>query len=162
MLLSSKQQQEQNEHSSPLQFEELDSLLALYDHLHEADEPLPDRPTIAAVWQQIQQGDSQMVLGGYVADMLVCSCVLVLVPNLTRGCRPYGVIENVVTDRTQRGRGYGRALLRGALALAWERDCYKVMLMTGRLNEATFRFYESAGFRRDAKQAFIAKPTRST
>ena len=31
------------------------------------------------------------------------------------------------------------------------------MLMTGRKDEATFRFYESAGFSRDGKQAFIAK-----
>lgn len=36
-------------------------------------------------------------------------------------------------------------------------DCYKVMLMTGRRDEATLRFYEAAGFSRNAKQAFVAK-----
>ncbi|MBK6004527.1 hypothetical protein JJB11_00365 [Ramlibacter ginsenosidimutans] len=36
--------------------------------------------------------------------------------------------------------------------------CYKVMLQTGRLDEGTFRFYESAGFDRHGKQAFIARP----
>jgi hypothetical protein len=43
------------------------------------------------------------------------------------------------------------------LDFAWSQGCYKVMLMTGRKDEATFRFYESAGFSRDGKQAFIAK-----
>ncbi|MDM0009985.1 transposase [Variovorax sp. J22G73] len=38
---------------------------------------------------------------------------------------------------------------------------YKVMLMTGRKDEATFRFYEAAGFNRDDKQAFIAKAPRA-
>jgi hypothetical protein len=31
-------------------------------------------------------------------------------------------------------------------------------LMTGRKDDATFRFYESVGFARDAKQAFLARP----
>ena len=37
-------------------------------------------------------------------------------------------------------------------------NCYKVMLLTGRKDESTFRFYESAGFDRNAKQAFVATP----
>jgi hypothetical protein len=40
---------------------------------------------------------------------------------------------------------------------AWAAGCYKVMLMTGRKDEATFSFYGAAGFARDLKQAFIAK-----
>ena len=141
----------------PLTQTELEPLLALYSHLHEDDLPLPDPQTVESVWQTIQNSN-QIVFGGFVSEELVCSCVLVLVANLTRGCRPYGVIENVVTDAAYRGRGYGRQLLRHTLAEAWARDCYKVMLMTGRLNEKTFQFYESVGFRRDTKQAFIAKP----
>jgi hypothetical protein len=34
---------------------------------------------------------------------------------------------------------------------------YKVMLLTGRKDEGTYRFYESAGFDRYSKQAFLAK-----
>ena len=91
-------------------------------------------------------------------DELVTSCVLVTVLNLTRGCTPYGLIENVVTHTSHRQRGYARAVLHGALQHAWGNGCYKVMLMTGRLDEPTLRFYESTGFDRHAKQAFVARP----
>jgi GNAT superfamily N-acetyltransferase len=58
-----------------------------------------------------------------------------------------------------RRQGYAKAVLLEALKDAWAASCYKVMLLTGRKDEATFRFYESVGFDRNGKQAFIAKPT---
>ena len=88
----------------------------------------------------------------------VSSCTLTLTPNLTRGCRPYGVIENVVTDAGFRKRGFAKAVLEKALAYSWSSNCYKVMLMTGRTDEATFRLYESVGFNRHTKQAFVCTP----
>jgi GNAT superfamily N-acetyltransferase len=93
-----------------------------------------------------------------VDGQLVSSCTITVIPNLTRGGRPYGLIENVVTHADHRGRGYARAVLQDALSFAWAQGCYKVMLMTGRKDEATLRFYESAGFDRHGKQAFIARP----
>ena len=96
--------------------------------------------------------------GGWDEGQLVSSCTLTIIPNLTRACRPYGVIENVVTHTVHRGDGWGRALLQRTLAHAWRERCYKVMLMTGRKDENTLRFYEQAGFDRHGKQAFVAKP----
>ena len=141
-----------------LQEADLSLLLDLYRHLHEVDDPPPAWETVTAVWQTIQNSSHFLYFGGFVAEQLVTSCTLALIPNLTRGCRPYGVIENVVTHSAFRGRGYGNAVLQHACHVAWGQDCYKVMLMTGRLNEQTFRFYEAAGFDRHAKQAFVAKP----
>lgn len=136
---------------------ELDQLLALYRHLHDADDPLPDIATVNAVWHELQGNPRYRYFGAYEGDTLVSSCTLTVVPNLTRACRPYGVIENVVTRADRRGRGLGKAVLAQALSVAWDQGCYKVMLMTGRKDEATFRFYESAGFNRNDKQAFVAK-----
>jgi GrpB-like predicted nucleotidyltransferase (UPF0157 family)/GNAT superfamily N-acetyltransferase len=136
---------------------ELGDLLALYKHLHDADDPLPDAATVEAVWQELLSNPRYKYFGGYVGGKLVASCTLTVVPNLTRGCRPYGVIENVVTHADHRKQGHGKAVLVEALSFAWSQGCYKVMLMTGRKDEATFQFYESAGFNRNDKQAFIAK-----
>jgi GNAT superfamily N-acetyltransferase len=57
-----------------------------------------------------------------------------------------------------RSQGHGKAVLATALSHAWSVGCYKVMLLTGRKDQATFEFYEAAGFDRHEKQAFIAKP----
>ena len=45
--------------------------------------------------------------GGFVDGQLVASCNLAVIPNLTRGGRAYGVIENVITDAAHRGQGRG-------------------------------------------------------
>jgi len=137
---------------------ELDELLGLYLHMHVSDEPLPQRNVIEAVWQNIQDTPNFRYFGVFVEGRLVSSCTLSVVPNLSRGCRPYGLIENVVTHSDYRRRGYGKAVLKYSLEYAWSRNCYKVMLMTGRKTEAVYKFYESAGFNRRAKQAFLAKP----
>ena len=136
---------------------ELGDLLALYRHLHEADDPLPDAATVDAVWRELLGNPRCRYYGIRAGAELVASCTVTVVAKLTRGCRPYGVIENVVTHADHRQQGLGKAVLARALAFAWSQGCYKVMLMTGRKDEATFRFYESAGFSRDGKQAFIAK-----
>jgi len=137
---------------------ELDSILKLYSHLHDSDEPLPDRQTIEVVWREIQNSSYFQYFGVFVEKNLVSSCTLSVIPNLTRGCNPYGVIENVVTHKNYRSKGYGSRVLRYALEQAWSRNCYKVMLLTGRKEEAVSRFYESVGFDRGVKQAFLAKP----
>ena len=136
---------------------ELDHLLALYTHLHESDDPLPCRETIESIWQSMTVDPNLKCFGVFDDGRLISSCTLAIIPNLTRGCRPYGLIENVVTDTEHRGKGHGRALLRHALECAWRRTCYKVMLMTGRKTEQTYRFYESVGFDRHAKQAFLVR-----
>lgn len=140
-----------------LQTEDLDALVQLYTHLHTADDPSPDREQLAEVWAEMLENPRCRYLGGFVAGELVSSCTIMVIPNLTRGARPYGLIENVVTHSKHRGQGYGKALLAQALEFAWSQRCYKVMLMTGRKDEGTHHFYESAGFDSQSKKAFVAK-----
>jgi GNAT superfamily N-acetyltransferase len=142
----------------PIPREGLQQLLALYAHLHSTDDPLPETSVVEAIWEELLANPRYQCFGVYVREELVSSCTLTTVPNLTRGCRPYGLIENVVTHADHRNLGYGKAVIAHALSHAWAVGCYKVMLMTGRKSEATFGFYESAGFDRHAKQAFVAKP----
>ena len=141
--------------------DELYLLLDLYTHMHDKDDPLPEQTVINRVWAGICANPDHKIWGLFIdtgRDLrLVSSCVLCVIPNLTRGCRPYGLIENVVTHADFRRQKYGNALINHALDYAWQQNCYKVMLMTGRKDEGVFRFYESAGFDRNAKQAFLAK-----
>ncbi len=137
----------------PAAIADLPELLALYRHLNPRD-PEPEPARCAAAWSALLERPGITVFVIEAAGRIVASCTLVVIPNLTRGARPYGLIENVVTDAGARRRGFGIAVLQAALAAAWTAECYKVMLMTGRKDEATLRFYEAAGFERDSKTAF--------
>jgi ribosomal protein S18 acetylase RimI-like enzyme len=137
---------------------DLSALMDLYAHLHDSDLPPPSPQVLASVWNSIQRNDAIRYFGVFDRSNLIASCTIAIIPNLTRGCASYGVIENVVTHRQYRRQGHGKAVLEAALDFAWGRQCYKVMLMTGRLDEGTFGFYEKAGFKRHQKEAFIAKP----
>ena len=54
---------------------------------------------------------------------IVSSCVCVIIPNLTRGVRPYAFIENVVTHEDYRCRGYAGECLDHAKQIALENNC---------------------------------------
>ena len=136
---------------------ELPAVLALYAHLHEGDEPPPDPTSAQRVWAEALSNPRIRYVGGYQGEILIACCTVTVVPNLTRACRPYALIENVVTHRAHRNKGCGKAVLAAAMDFAWASGCYKIMLMTGRKDEAIFRFYESAGFDRHGKQAFVAR-----
>lgn len=137
--------------------EDLDSLVELYEHLHESDFPLPARHEVESVWCEVLNSKCIRYFGYFEDGNLVSSCTVTVIPNLTRACCPYAVVENVVTHVNFRKRGYGKAVLQAALDFAWSMHCYKVMLMTGRINKSTLNFYESVGFKRDKKQAFVAE-----
>ena len=129
--------------------------------MHTEDDPLPERNIVEEAWHEIQDNSHFKYFGAFVNRKLVSSCTLSVIPNLTRGCRPYGVIENVVTHSEYRSKGYASSILKYTLSYAWRKRCYKVTLLTGRKNEEVYRFYESVGFDRYAKQAFLAKPQKA-
>lgn len=137
---------------------EFGALLGLYRYLHPDEEVSADDAHLAQVWAEICANKNLYYFGAEVDGVLVSTCTLTIIPNLTRLGRPYGLIENVVTHPDYRKRGLGAQILRHALSVAWEHTCYKVMLLTGSKREETLRFYENVGFKRGVKTGFVAYP----
>jgi GNAT superfamily N-acetyltransferase len=125
--------------------DDLSCLLDLYQHLAPGD-PRPTPDQAAEVLDRFMAYDGSAILVGEIGGILVASCSLVVVPNLTRGGSPYGLIENVVTHDDFRKRGFGKQLLFAASDAAWQAGCYKIMLMTGSKKPETINFYLAAGF----------------
>jgi GNAT superfamily N-acetyltransferase len=128
-------------------------MLDLYQHLNPQD-PRVAEAVAAKPWAAMLDSALIRLIVAEVEGALVSSCMLVIVPNITRGARSFGVIENVVTHAAHRGQGLGRAVLAAAVEAAWQADCYKVMLATGSRQGSTWRFYEGAGFSRATKTHF--------
>lgn len=133
---------------------DLQELLELYLFLHETSIPAPSAH-LSAVWENILQDANHHLIVNEVDGKIVSSCVCVVIPNLTRGVRPYAFVENVVTHADYRGRGYATQCLDYAKAVAEEQNCYKMMLLTGSKEQKTLDFYTRAGYNSADKTAFI-------
>ena len=139
-----------------IRHEELPELLDLYQHLNIEDPPLSIDSNIEKTWSSIIVDPKLHCFVVQEDSRLVASCMLAIIPNLTRGARPFGVVQNVVTHPKYRGRGIGSSLLKRVNEFAWENNCYQLLLQTGR--QETHRFYKTAGYRDDVKTGFVAKP----
>ncbi len=133
---------------------DFDQLLGLYMQLH--DNPFPGKSErVLAVWNNILADENHHIIVAEEDGNIVSSCVCVIIPNLTRGQRPYAFVENVITDEKYRKKGLATACLDYARELAQRKNCYKMMLLTGARQESTLRFYEQAGYNKNDKTAFI-------
>ena len=134
--------------------EDLFELLNLYLSLHEKEIP-EDSLHLQQVWSEMISDQRHHVIVKEVEGRIVSSCICVIIPNLTRGVRPYALIENVVTREKDRGKGYASACLEYAKQIAKEGNCYKMMLLTGSKNESTQNFYKGVGYNSEDKTAYI-------
>lgn len=131
--------------------------MLLYRQLHPADPELrdgSDRATFETILRT--PGLTLFVLDR--DGQVVATTYLNVIPNISRSASPYAVIENVVVERSLRGRGLGREIIAATLDAAWVAGCYKAMLATGSKSPATHGFYVACGFSSDAKTAYLAGP----
>ena len=125
---------------------DLPQLLSLYDELHPDDHGILSVDAASTIWQRMEKDDGYVVLVAEIGDQLAASVSLVVIANLTRGGRPYALIENVITSGRYRRQGLATKLLRTATVMAEQKGCYKVMLLTGQRDADTLEFYANAGF----------------
>ncbi|ATV00008.1 GNAT family N-acetyltransferase [Aeromonas salmonicida] len=92
-----------------------------------------------------------------VDGQLAATCQLGVIPTLTNGGRPFGIIEHVITAARFRRQGLSQKVLEQALAIAWQQNCYKVMLLSGEGRESAHRLYEKLGFKAGIEKGFVIK-----
>lgn len=136
-------------------YEELKEIVKLYKQLQPNDSDVSDNSELKEIWDSIYKDPNLYYIVVEVDWKIVSSCNIAIIKNLTRNLRPYGLIENVVTDLNYRKRGYATKALNFALDIARKNNCYKVMLLTGSKREETLRFYETVGFERGVKTGFV-------
>jgi len=133
---------------------DLNEILQLYLYLHETRIP-EDSEHLRQTWDMIINDKNHHLIVCEVDGKIAASCVCVIIPNLTRNVRPYAFIENVVTHKDYRKKGYATLCLNYAKQLAADSNCYKMMLLTGSKEKETLDFYRNAGYNSSDKTAFI-------
>ncbi len=142
--------------------EDFGRLSELHAQLHPDDPELEHGEDRAVFNEILQSGNLHLFVYEDDEAEVRATCYLNIIPNMTRGASPYGIIENIVTEETLRGKGIGKTIIGYALRYAWDRGCYKVMLQTGSRRESTHNFYKACGFRDDDKFGFVARPPASS
>jgi GNAT superfamily N-acetyltransferase len=142
-------------HARVAEAADLPSLLALFE---ESDVSRHAEPTTRAekIWAETLARDGLAVFVSEADRRIVSTCMLITVPNLLRGGRRHGIIENVVTHPGYQGHGHGRAVICAALDEAWRQDCHHVLLQSGRPDPRVHRFYEQCGFKPGLRAAYAA------
>lgn len=138
-----------------IKYDELRELLNLYRQLQPDDPSVYENKKLKDIWYSIYHDPNLYYIVVEVDGKLVSSCNISIIKNLTRDLRPYGLIENVITDLNYRKKGYATKALNTAVEIAKDNNCYKVMLLTSSKKEETLKFYEQAGFIRGKKTGFI-------
>lgn len=128
-------------------------LMELYLHLHETE--VPPYELTKDLWEKIVSDENYHIIVVEEDGKIVSSCTCVIIPNLTRGPRPYAWVENVVTHADYRGKGLATKCLNYAKEIAVRENCYRIVLMTGSKLESTLKFYENAGYNRNDKTGYI-------
>lgn len=129
------------------------AFLALLGHLH--PHPANQDP---ALFERLLTHPGTSLWGTGDGNALAAVATLHLLPNLTHGGRPYGLVENVVTTPEARGRGHASAVMQALRAHAQAAGAYKLMLLSGRHGEA-LGFYRRLGYSVDEKHGLILRLT---
>ncbi|MCL4399642.1 GNAT family N-acetyltransferase [Candidatus Parvarchaeota archaeon] len=123
---------------------DLEQLSGLLDQLKPGNaEKVHDMQKIREAFLKIKKDGNYYLKVCEIDGRITGTATLLIQDNITHGARPYGHIENVVTDKDYRGLGIGNKIIESLVQDAKGRNCYKIILDC---NETLIRFYEKAGF----------------
>jgi ribosomal protein S18 acetylase RimI-like enzyme len=132
---------------------DLKDILLLYQQLFPGED-YSSVETFSKTWSRIVSDDKISCFIAYNGDFPVASCLIIIIPNLTRNQRPYALIENVITHKNYRKRGFGKAAMKKAIEYAIKENCYKIMLLSSSERRGAHKFYERIGFDGNSKKGF--------
>lgn len=134
-------------------YNDLDGILDLYKQLF-PDEDYINPELYTEKWNEIITCKYIKLFIAEIDNVIVSTCTIVIIPNMTRGNRPYSIIENVITDKNNRNQGFGKEVIMKAIDYAKSNDCYKVMLLSSIKRTEAHSFYEKIGFNGNTKKGF--------
>ena len=112
-------------------------------------ELINEEPNLAKIHQlfsMILLDPNYHVLGARKEGHLVGSLVAIVCHDLFGECIPYMIVENVIVAEEARKQGIGTGLMEKAEAIARERGCRYIMLVSAAERTKAMEFYHGLGY----------------
>jgi GNAT superfamily N-acetyltransferase len=132
--------------------EHLPKILELYKQFFQEEKPV-SMDEANKIWREIERNGIKYFIA-MDGEKIISSCYLAIIPNLTRGGKSNGFIENVITDEKYRKMGIGKNVIKKATEYGKENNCYKIILQSSATRKGAHIFYEKCGFDGESKRAF--------
>ena len=133
----------------PATEQDMPRILELYEELTGERHDLSRHET-QPVFAEISSMPGHELLVAEENGVVVGTMVLLVVPNLSHGARPWAIVENMVVDGKYLRKGIGRLLMEYAIARARKAGCYKVQLLSNKKRHQAHQFYQALGFEASA------------
>jgi GNAT superfamily N-acetyltransferase len=131
--------------------EDLEELGLLYQDL---TGEAADLEKMAQTFQWMNVDPDYILLGAKLDDQLAGSLMGIICYELLGPCRPFMVVENVIVGGRFRRQGIGKALMEAIEAVAREKGCYLIQLVSSGHRKEAHQFYESMGYGTDPVRGF--------
>ena len=141
---------------------DLPRLLELLDQIDGSMYPRrddADEATRLSNFQEITADPRQHLLVAETEGRIAGTVHLIVIPHVSRSCKPSGLLESMVVDEAYRRKGVGAALLREVQRLAREAGCYKLALSSNLARRGAHRFYSRLGWKRTHYGFSLEPPT---
>lgn len=126
--------------------EDLPAVIPIFGQLGMDDGRVLDTAGAGELFEKMRRyPDYRLYLAALDGQVLGAFCLLIM-DNFAHLGAPSGIVEDVVVREGWRGRGIGAALMRFAMGLCREKQCYKMVLSSNRSRSEAHRFYRSLGF----------------
>lgn len=101
------------------------------------------------VFDKMQNDESYILLVAEYEQKIVGSIMGIICYDLAEACKPFMVVENVITDESKRGMGIGKYLMCALEEKAKSHEVTYMMLVSAASRQGAHRFYEAMGYRQD-------------
>ena len=113
------------------------------------------------IWQRFASYPSYRLFVAESEGRVVGSYALLIMDNLAHLGARSAIVEDVVVEVDEQGRGIGAAMMRHATDTSAAQGCYKLMLSSSMKRERAHRFYEGLGFERHGVSFLVRVPDAS-
>jgi N-acetylglutamate synthase-like GNAT family acetyltransferase len=121
-----------------------DSILDLQTQIYRTDK-IADGARVALTSQL--KDETCDILVAKINNQVVATAVLYYVSVAVRNSH-YALLEGLVVDRSQRGKGVGTEFFKKCIETAKTKGCYKIIFTSGSDRKSAHKFYEKHGFRK--------------